>query len=43
MVKVRDVNNSEYDQAAQLLAIYNIKHNNVQDNQQNNKIFLMIA
>ena len=43
MVKVRDSNNNEYDQSAQLLAIFNIKYNNVQDNQQNNKIFLMIA
>ena len=43
MVKVRDSNKNEYDQAAQLLAIFNIKYNNVQDNQQNNKIFLMIA
>ena len=43
MVKVRDSNNNEYDQPTQLLAIFNIKYNNVQDNQLNNQIFLMIA
>ena len=43
IVEVGDSNNNEYDQADQLLAIFNIKYNNVQDNQLHNQIFLMIA